>query len=170
MTEPATNSAFPAAIRVGRAARALRFALVLGIAAWTALGGCSSQPKVEDELETEVELDTGQEVQNVVSFPFRIVGGAVVYPLKFLFYDMPNGIADAFKDELHEAKEKLKSSEPGERLNGVTMLAESGSPKAVARTREVPAGSRAGRALRRRPIAVAPRPRDRCAWVSRKAN
>ncbi|MGE0433052.1 MAG: HEAT repeat domain-containing protein [Planctomycetota bacterium] len=123
----------PASTTTARAivSRRTQFALLVLALSFLAVGGCASQGKVEDDLETDVNLSDGQQVQNVVSFPFRVAGGAVIYPLKFLFVDMPNGIAGAFQDELHDSREKLKSRDADDRLFAVSMLAESANPAAV---------------------------------------
>lgn len=45
-------------------------------------------PDVEPAPTAGEDLTTGQQVLNVVTFPFRVVGYALYYPLKFVFYDI----------------------------------------------------------------------------------
>ncbi len=45
-------------------------------------------PETRTVEEYSGELSSGQEIANVISFPFRIIGYIVYYPLKFIFYDI----------------------------------------------------------------------------------
>jgi HEAT repeat protein len=69
-----------------------RVSIVLFCACTLALaGGCaSSGDGLADSGPPTVgeELTTGQQVLNVVTFPFRMVGYGLYYPLKFIFYDI----------------------------------------------------------------------------------
>lgn len=136
---PFANSAaspLPRVVGRRRGTRVVRIALTgylcVGMTALVAVvGGCVGAPKAENLVATEEDLSTEQEAQNVISFPFRVAGGVVVYPLKFLFHDLPNEISSAFEDELASQRKKLASERPVEREIAVAELAEIGTASAV---------------------------------------
>ena len=88
-------------------------------------------PSAEERASEGLDLSTEQEVQNVVSFPFRVVGGAVVYPLKFMFVDLPTSIGEAFHDELAPQRSLLVSEQVADREDAVAALRRTQHPGAV---------------------------------------
>jgi HEAT repeat protein len=81
------------------------------------------------------ELTAGQEFLNVVTFPFRMLGYAVYYPLKFLFYDIWAALFDWIfpggDSGLEAALEGLRSPEPARRADAANALGFYEDPEAA---------------------------------------
>jgi HEAT repeat protein len=75
-----------------RPARKILVAGLLLALVWAVLApAASAQEEPPDAKEVEElagELTTGQKAFNVLTFPFRILGYVVYYPLRFIFYDL----------------------------------------------------------------------------------
>ncbi|MHC4600368.1 MAG: HEAT repeat domain-containing protein, partial [Planctomycetota bacterium] len=99
-------------------------------------GGCAS---TGDRLASEgppvvgEELTTGQQILNVVTFPFRMLGYGLYYPLKFIFYDIWVALFDWLfgGDEEGEGVEalvgRLDDSDPEARAHAAFLLGFRGS-------------------------------------------
>lgn len=134
MTTPTASTQTPAPSRRSLRSRAGLVMAWLWIAAagHVLLFGCNSGPDSTDpppgDLIVNQELNDEQQFQNVISTPFRIIGGVIVYPLKLLFYDIPNAIADAIRGNPNAPLERLKDEDPRVRELGIMELAEYTEP------------------------------------------
>jgi HEAT repeat protein len=99
--------------------------------------GCASQ---SDELVTDPPpvqgqtLTTGQQVLNVITFPFRMVGYGLYYSFKFIFYDiwaaLIEGIFGGGDDEVSALIRRLKDEDPAVRMDAAFALGYTESPEA----------------------------------------
>jgi len=96
--------------------------LFLGFSVTALNTSCSTTEKYGSRDLLSEDLSTSHKVQNVISSPFRLVGGMVVYPLKALFVDFPSALYHAFDGELAEYAEKLKSDDPEDREEALFYL------------------------------------------------
>jgi HEAT repeat protein len=71
-----------------RTAAVMLVGIALCLAFASEAAAAEAPPDIRTMEEITGELTSSQAMANVISFPFRMVGYAIYYPLKFLFYDI----------------------------------------------------------------------------------
>lgn len=100
-----------------------------------AAASCASSPATQGDVAVGEDLTAGQQVLNVVSFPFRMLGYAVYYPLKFLFYDIWVWLYDALfgagDDDVSVLVRALDDPDAERRAGAAVALASVGGEEAA---------------------------------------
>jgi len=89
---------------------------------------CSTPESYGNEAILDEEMTTGQHVQNIITAPFRIIGGLVIYPLKAVFVDFPSALFDSLGTDLDEYSEKLRAGSQRDKEEALFFLTYTESP------------------------------------------
>ncbi|MCD4658192.1 MAG: HEAT repeat domain-containing protein [Planctomycetes bacterium] len=83
---------------------------------------CSTTESYGNETIISEEMTTGHRMQNILTAPFRIAGGLIIYPLKAVFVDFPSALYDSFGSELDEYAKKLREGNQREKEEALFFL------------------------------------------------
>ncbi|MCR4317655.1 MAG: hypothetical protein NUW37_15045 [Planctomycetes bacterium] len=111
-------------------ARKLSLTLLLGFFVFS---GCAVEESPTDFATPQDDLTTWQYIHNFVSFPFRVIGAVIVYPLKFVFYDAPVFVYESFESDepIDTTISDVESEDPEKRFEAARSLFETPNPAAV---------------------------------------
>jgi len=89
---------------------------------------CSTTETYGNEAILDEKMTTGQHVQNIITAPFRIIGGLIIYPLKAVFIDFPSALFDSLGNDLDEYSEKLRAGSQRDKEEALFFLVYTKNP------------------------------------------